>query len=155
MAQWRARTVGALLSLRSNRISGCGGIGRHARFRFWWATVQVQVLSPALRKGVSGSCPRPLFSVWVETLNLSSRSRLRLGRSRTNVHWTLWVFVSLRSVQSKCPLDILHPCHPHAGGDLEPEFKVVFVSLRSVQYQRPPDGVDPVTRIRRESLEKI
>ena len=129
-------------------ISGCGGIGRHARFRFWWATVQVQVLSPALRKGVSGSCPRPLFSVWVETLNLSSRSssfhygpprttvhrtvwaaslrsalngcppdiqrsRLRLGRSRTTVHRISWVFVSLRSVQSKCPLDILHPCHPH------------------------------------------
>jgi len=37
-----------------------------------------------------GICPRPLFSVWVETLNLSSRSPLRSGRPRTNVHWTLW-----------------------------------------------------------------
>ena len=27
-------------------MRGYGGIGRHARFRFWWATVQVQVLSP-------------------------------------------------------------------------------------------------------------
>ena len=31
-------------------ICGCGGIGRRARFRFWWATVQVQVLSSAVRK---------------------------------------------------------------------------------------------------------
>ena len=28
-------------------MRGYGGIGRHARFRFWWATVQVQVLLPA------------------------------------------------------------------------------------------------------------
>ena len=28
-------------------ISACGGIGRHARFRFWSARVQVQVLSGA------------------------------------------------------------------------------------------------------------
>ncbi len=33
----------------SDRIRGCGGIGRRARFRFWWETVQVQVLSPALK----------------------------------------------------------------------------------------------------------
>ena len=26
---------------------GYGGIGRRARFRFWWETVQVQVLLPA------------------------------------------------------------------------------------------------------------
>ena len=32
------------------RVCGCGGIGRRARFRFWWATVQVQVLSSAVRK---------------------------------------------------------------------------------------------------------
>ena len=31
-------------------ICGCGGIGRRARFRFWWATVQVQVLSSAVGK---------------------------------------------------------------------------------------------------------
>ena len=28
-------------------MSGYGGIGRRARFRFWWETVQVQVLLPA------------------------------------------------------------------------------------------------------------
>ena len=33
---------------RLYRICGCGGIGRHARFRFWSARVQVQVLSSAL-----------------------------------------------------------------------------------------------------------
>ncbi len=30
-------------------IRGCGGIGRRARFRFWWETVGVQVPSSALR----------------------------------------------------------------------------------------------------------
>ena len=30
------------------KVCGCGGIGRRARFRFWWATVQVQVLSSAV-----------------------------------------------------------------------------------------------------------
>lgn len=33
------------------RLTGClcgyGGIGRHARFRFWWATVQVRLLLSA------------------------------------------------------------------------------------------------------------
>ena len=29
-------------------LSGYGGIGRRAGFRFQWATVQVQVLSPAV-----------------------------------------------------------------------------------------------------------
>lgn len=33
--------------LLSNLFRGRGGIGRHARFRIWWATMQVQVLSPA------------------------------------------------------------------------------------------------------------
>ena len=32
----------------SDFLCGCGGIGRRARFRFWWETVQVQVLLPAL-----------------------------------------------------------------------------------------------------------
>ncbi len=31
----------------SANIRGCGGIGRRARFRFWWETVGVQVPSPA------------------------------------------------------------------------------------------------------------
>ena len=31
-------------------VSGYGGIGRRARFRFWWETVQVQVLLPAPNK---------------------------------------------------------------------------------------------------------
>ena len=29
-------------------IYGCGEIGRHARFRFWFARVRVQVPSPVL-----------------------------------------------------------------------------------------------------------
>lgn len=33
-------------------VSGYGGIGRRARFRFWWETVQVQVLLPAVSKDV-------------------------------------------------------------------------------------------------------
>ena len=37
------------------------------------------------------------------------------------------------------------------GGDLEPEFKV-SASPRSVQNQRPLDVVDPVTRMRVETL---
>ena len=32
-------------------LCGYGGIGRHARFRFWCASVQVQVLLSALFKG--------------------------------------------------------------------------------------------------------
>ena len=31
---------------------GCGGTGRHARFRFWWATVQVRFLSSAVEKSL-------------------------------------------------------------------------------------------------------
>ena len=42
--------TGTIPSGQLNRCkSGYGGIGRRARFRFWWETVQVQVLSPALR----------------------------------------------------------------------------------------------------------
>ena len=33
-------------------ICGHGGIGRRARFRFWWETVQVQVLLPVLFLGL-------------------------------------------------------------------------------------------------------
>ena len=33
-------------------ICGHGGIGRRARFRFWWETVQVQVLLPVLFWGL-------------------------------------------------------------------------------------------------------
>ena len=29
------------------RVCGYGGIGRRARFRFWWETVQVQILLSA------------------------------------------------------------------------------------------------------------
>ena len=31
-------------------LCGCGGIGRRARFRFWWETVQVQVLLTAEKR---------------------------------------------------------------------------------------------------------
>ena len=35
---------------------GYGGIGRRARFRFWWETVQVQVLLTALLKSPVFTC---------------------------------------------------------------------------------------------------
>ena len=38
------------LPLQSLQQSGCGGIGRRARLRIWWFSVQVQVLSPAPTK---------------------------------------------------------------------------------------------------------
>lgn len=41
------------LGSSATKRCGCGGIGRHDRFRFYWETVQVQVLSPALFKGSS------------------------------------------------------------------------------------------------------
>ena len=34
----------------SDFLCGCGGIGRRARLRIWWETVQVQVLSSALNE---------------------------------------------------------------------------------------------------------
>lgn len=37
----------AIINMLSVFICGCGGIGRRARFRFWWETVQVQVLLSA------------------------------------------------------------------------------------------------------------
>ena len=39
------------LGSNATKACGCGGIGRHDRFRFYWETVQVQVLSPAVLKG--------------------------------------------------------------------------------------------------------
>ena len=39
-------------------VCGYGGIGRRARFRFWWATVQVPVLlsaSNGAKQNLSGS----------------------------------------------------------------------------------------------------
>ncbi len=113
-----------------NLISGCGGIGRHARFRFWWATVQVQVLSPAVRRRTLGMCPGSFFLLRVETLNqrfkvvsVSLRSaqnqgppdlvgRLRLGPRSTNVHWT---FCGLRSATvglGPTSTGRCGPCHP-------------------------------------------
>ncbi len=38
-------------------ICGYGGIGRHARFRFWCESVQVQVLLSALGKYNSNQLP--------------------------------------------------------------------------------------------------
>ena len=37
--------------LLNNEYCGYGGIGRHARFRFWCASVQVQILLSAYKKG--------------------------------------------------------------------------------------------------------
>ena len=39
----------AIINMQSVFICGCGGIGRRARFRFWFERVQVQVLLPAGR----------------------------------------------------------------------------------------------------------
>ena len=44
--------------LCSISIGGYGGIGRHARLRIWWATVQVQVLLPAPKSS-------RLFGGWI------------------------------------------------------------------------------------------
>ena len=44
-----ARSIQNLLRLQwVFFIRGYGGIGRHAGFRFQWATVQVQILLPAI-----------------------------------------------------------------------------------------------------------
>ena len=43
------------------KIRGYGGIGRRARFRFWWETVQVQVLLSALK--IWKRAPIPWLSV--------------------------------------------------------------------------------------------
>ena len=40
---------------------GCGGTGRRARFRFWWETVQVQVLLPADIRELIPECGERLF----------------------------------------------------------------------------------------------
>lgn len=37
-------------------IGGYGGIGRRARFRFWWETVQVQVLLTAVGFEIEYCC---------------------------------------------------------------------------------------------------
>ena len=53
-----ARSIQNLLRLQwVFFIRGYGGIGRHAGFRFQWATVQVQVLLPAPEKGHPKGCP--------------------------------------------------------------------------------------------------
>ena len=53
MTHWRS--AGFFLGLFL--VSGYDGIGRHARFRFWCASVQVQVLSSAVTKKVPGRVP--------------------------------------------------------------------------------------------------
>ena len=136
-------------------ISGCGGIGRHARFRFWWATVQVQVLSPALLK--------------YERVVRQKKTRHPLVFQ--GIRWIPcpWVqglrFASVGAEQMST--GHFAPCHPRVE-TLPQRFKVVFVSLRSAQSQgppdlvgrsapvganeRPPDVQHPVTRMRVETL---
>ena len=58
-------------------FSGCGGIGRRARFRFWWETVQVQVLSPAWKRIVD--CDNP-FCFW--RITKKSNKKLPLIKRR-------------------------------------------------------------------------
>ena len=55
---------------------GCGGIGRHARFRFWWATVQVQILSPASLKPLIF---KGFFSVFAALFQQSQACEYRQG----------------------------------------------------------------------------
>ncbi len=50
---------------------GYGGIGRRARFRFWWETVQVQVLLSAVKSGFLrhfGCLENPVFLCLTSTL---------------------------------------------------------------------------------------
>ena len=42
-------------------FSGYGGIGRRARFRFWWETVQVQVLLSAVKQKQHPAIPDVVF----------------------------------------------------------------------------------------------
>ena len=51
-------------------LCGCGGIGRRARFRFWWETVQVQVLlsagTPYRHKNRMFLLKHPIFVPFIE-----------------------------------------------------------------------------------------
>ena len=58
-------------------LCGCGGIGRRARFRFWWETVQVQVLLPAVEQEKSGRQDLNLFKLLLPAVEQETERRIR------------------------------------------------------------------------------
>ena len=56
---------------------GYGGIGRRARFRFWWETVQVQVLLPAVEQEKSGRQGLNLFKLLLPAVEQETERRIR------------------------------------------------------------------------------
>ena len=56
---------------------GHGGIGRRARFRFWWETVQVQVLLPAVEQEKSGRQDLNLFKLLLPAVEQETERRIR------------------------------------------------------------------------------
>ena len=67
-------------------ICGYGGIGRRARFRFWWETVQVQVL-------LSAAWGKPLFlavSLFYSHSNNSDCAIDRIFMKRTIIYLNIW-----------------------------------------------------------------
>ena len=56
---------------------GYGGIGRRARFRFWWETVQVQVLLPAVEQEKSGRQDLNLFKLLLPAVEQETERRIR------------------------------------------------------------------------------
>ena len=103
---------------RHNSICGRGGIGRHVGFRFQWATVQVQVLSPVPnRTQRNNASSRPVF--------LSGKTKTEPGGGWTIAAGGLWVRffkISLRThsfLGSECcnmadsvVLSYTNPTHP-------------------------------------------
>ena len=51
---------------------GCGGIGRRARLRIWWLSVQVQVLSPAPKSRFERTCFFFWAGVGLEPISLKT-----------------------------------------------------------------------------------
>ena len=99
---------------RSFLLSGYGGIGRHARFRFWCASVQVQVLLPALLKNKKGWCitfDAPPFLIFRNPEDSLNRFK---------------VSASLRSAQNRGHPGPRVPCSPHVRGVLRHTFFFFF-----------------------------
>ena len=61
----------------TNLTRGYGGIGRRARFRFWWETVQVQVLLPAVEQEKSGRQDLNLFKLLLPAVEQETERRIR------------------------------------------------------------------------------
>ena len=110
---------------------GRGGIGRRARLRIWWLSVQVQVLSPAPNKE-----DMPLWRVlfcFIRAVDLKG------NRYRADFRWTSATVEdrarSLRETESFCPCQQkTHFCLPT---------KVRFlndVCLRQMMWASPNDN---------------